>query len=289
MNPSAGFALWDDRIIFTGLGFEGSPPSFDQPAQALTLFSTGLDGRGLTILKRETLSVSARPGRTLFRIRLLRSRAWWRHSRRPGSAGEAHSSWPWGRFFAGDRSRTRRPGHSTGVLAREDLQAETLATTPHVTGLFTLNDWIGLVFERPSPAGPHLSVAWLSSHLDLVKEEGIELPDKVTKWDVVVRVIQAPPDGVLFLVIPHGAGRHAERSPLQEPSHMVIKRAFIVLSFIVALGAAFPRGPRGRTGNLAVRPLIRGDPPAKIERALNRPAFCSGHGPLAGRAAHRAG
>jgi hypothetical protein len=86
------------------------------------------------------------------------------------------------------------------VLTREDLQAETLASTPHVTGLFTLKDWIGLVLQRPSPGGPRLSVAWFSSNLDLVREEGIELPVKLTKWDVVARVIGSPPNCVLFLV-----------------------------------------------------------------------------------------
>lgn len=201
MNPSAGFALWKDRIIFTGLGFEGSPPSFDQPAQALTLFSTGLDGRGLNILKRETLSVTARPGRTLFGYGFS--------APVPGGGMAVGQALPGKLILLGPEGKVLREAIIPGldvpviprtVLTREHLQAETLAATPHVTGLFTLKDWIGLVLQRPFPGGPRLSVAWFSSNLDLMKEAGIELPVHLTKWDVVTRVIYAPPDGVLFLV-----------------------------------------------------------------------------------------
>jgi hypothetical protein len=201
MNPSAGFSLWNERILFTGLGFEGPPPSFEQPAQALTLFSTGLDGRDLTVLERETLSVSARPGRTLFGFGFSA----------PVSGGgmAVCQAIPSRLILLGPGGKVLRtkavPGFEVPVvprevLAHEDLQADLLATTPHVTGLFTLNAWIALVIERPSPAGPHLSVSWFTSNLDPIKEEGIELPVQLSKWDVVTRVIHVPPDSVLFLV-----------------------------------------------------------------------------------------
>ncbi len=201
MNPAFGFSLWKDRILFTGLGFEGPPPPADQPVQVLTLFSTGLDGRGLDVVKREYLSVQVRPGRTLFGLGFSASL--------PGGDMAVCQALPARLILLGPQGKVLQeaavPGLDVPLLPRtlmrnENLQAETLAATPHVTGLFTLKDWIGLVLQRPSPAGPRLSVAWFSSHLDLVREEGVELPVKLTKWDVVARVIGSPPNGVLFLV-----------------------------------------------------------------------------------------
>lgn len=201
MNPSAGFALWKDRILFTGLGFEGPPPPFDHPVEALTLFSTGLDGRGLAIVKRETLSVLARPGRTLFGLGFAAS---------VQSGGMAVcQALPPRLILLGPEGKVLREAVVAGLdvpviphalMMSEDFQAETLATTPHIVGMFTLKDWIALVVKRPSPLGPHLSVAWFASNLNPAKEDAIELPIKLAKWDVVARVAYAPPNGVLFLV-----------------------------------------------------------------------------------------
>jgi len=201
MNPGMGFTLWKERILFTGMGFEGPLPPFDQPVQVLTLFSTGLDGRGLDVVKRETLSVQTRPGRTLFGLGFAASL--------PGGGMAVCQALPARLILLGPEGKVLREAVVAGLdapvipralMTSEDFQAETLATTPHVAGLFTVKGWVALVLQRPSPAGPRLSVAWFSSTLDLVKEEGIELPVRLTKWDVVARVAFAPPNGVLFLV-----------------------------------------------------------------------------------------
>ena len=204
MNPAFGFALWKGRILFTGMGFEGPPPPFDQPAQVLTLFSTGLDGRGLDVVKRETLSVQTRPGRSLFGLGFAASL--------PGGGMAVCQALPARLILLGPEGKVLRetvvPGLDVPdvpivpleVFMRGDLQLEMLATTPHVVGLFTVKGWVALVLQRPSSLGPRLSVAWFSSTLDLVKEEGIEWPVRLTKWDVVARVAYAPPNGVLFLV-----------------------------------------------------------------------------------------
>lgn len=216
INPSQGFALWEDRILFAGLGFQGPPPSFDRPAQALTLFTTGLDGRDMRILKRETLSAVDRPGRTLFGFGFTAPLP------RDGMAvcwalpGKLLAL----RHGAKHLDEVAVPGLDVpavprDVLAREDLQAETLAATPHVAGLFTCKNWIGVVIQRPSPSGPRLSVSWFTTDLVQVREEGVDLPQPMTKWDFVVRAASISPGEVLFLI------RH--REPGASPSARLYK------------------------------------------------------------------
>lgn len=220
INPSAGFALWNERILFTGLGFESAPPPFDQPAQVMTLFSTGLDGRGLDIVRREALSASARPARALF------GTGYCAPVRHGGMAvcqslpGRLTLLGPGGKVLR----ETALPGFEVpaiprGVLAREDLQAETMAATPHITGIFTAKDWIALVVQRPSAAGPRLAVSWYTLDLDLVKEESIDLPIQLSQWDVVARITYAPSGGVLFLI------RH--QVPGAAPSARLFRSALI--------------------------------------------------------------
>ncbi len=201
INPSAGFTLWNDRILYTGLGFQGAPPSFDQPAQALTLFSTDLDGRGLDILKQENLPAAARIGRTLFGTGFSAPVPHGRMAVCQALPGRLLLLGPGGKVLRETPVRGLDvPAISREVLAHEDLQAETLAATPHIAGIFVVKDWIALVIERPSPAGPRLTASWLTLDLDPVKEEVIELPAQLSKWDVVARIICDRQEGVLFLV-----------------------------------------------------------------------------------------
>ncbi len=205
-NPSAGFALWKNRILFLAPGFQGAPPPFQRPAEVLTLFSTDLEGLDLKILRRETWPAAERPGRLYFgqgfSVFL------------PNGGAAVCSQLPARVVLLSPKGEVLReelvedipvPSISLEALSASDpaLEFETLARTPHVVGLLSVGRWIVLVLQRPSPNGPRLFLRWLSPSLESLKEEEFPLPEALSAWDIVARVAFAPPSGVLVLVRRH--------------------------------------------------------------------------------------
>ncbi len=161
LNPGMGLALHNQRLLYLGAGFSGSPPPIASDARVLTCVSANMAGGDIRSLIEEMVPAAKRAALILFGRGFCADMGGGDlvvcHSL-PGTVRRLDAQ---GRVkCSGDALALDLPALPISAIVDDDGQAKALYTTPHLEGLFRSGDFLGAVLQHPSQDRSTASFGW---------------------------------------------------------------------------------------------------------------------------------